>query len=618
MAGFFAHFGPSRPHRLHAAAERFRYADEHEVLVAEDGFSFAWSGFNDPALFAPAHDPETGVRVVTAGRVSWDEAEWRRAEGLVRFDGGLSNRLLLEAYLRGGLAAIERYDGPAMLVVWDPRERVVHLLSDPLGYHPIFLYRPEAGADGAVIATHPDVLADDEEVSTTPDLVTAAEFLRFWRATPPHTYYREIKYAGPAAHWRWDLSAGTVHERRYWQPYQEDPFPSVDAAAEELAAALKRAVHIRTTERLGPTVTYASGGMDSRTVFFAAAAPEHMIGLNMYDVFNRESAISKQICEAASVRYEGFERDFDYYPRWMPELARLSGAMWSTEDGHFLGTWERVREIGARTVISGCTADRVFKASGMEYRYKQLFGRNIPVKELVPERADVFLPNHPSRPAPEGLADAIRERFEARFEGTPRTFERDEDWLAVEDRRVRPNCYASSVSGPIMYRIFPYDTFLADRHVVDCYGRMRAEWKLNSIVWGKAVARVSGANKGIDIANFGWRLDDSTPKRMLSFAKGWVKRRLPSNKAQSVAGQGPATDGSWPWLGWYVRNSPTIRAMWEDATTAERELITEVWGANPWDVPLERWARRPNDLFRIFTLLNYWRSRREAGTPVFV
>jgi len=147
---------------------------------------------------------------------------------------------------------------------------------------------------------------------------------------------------------------------------------------------------------------------------------------------------------------------------------------------------------------------------------------------------------------------------------------------------------------------------------------MRAEWKLNSIVWGKAVALVSGAHKEIDIANFGWHLDDSTPKRMFSFAKGWIKRRLPSHKSESVAGHGPATDGSWPWLGWYIRNSPSIRAMWDDATPEERELLTEVWGANPWDVPLEWWSRRPNDLFRIFTLLSYWRSRRAAGTPVLV
>lgn len=608
MAGFYATFGRASHERLTAAAGRFRFADEHEVIVVEDGFGFAWSGFNDPALFGPAYDPATGVRVVTSGRVSWDEPDWQRAESL-NFEGGLSNRLLLDAYLEGGASALERHNGPALLVVWDPRERRVHLFTDHFGYHPAFLYRPD-DTDGCVIGTHADVMATDPEVETTPDLVTMGEFLRYWRATPPHTYYEEIKYAGPATHWQWDLGAGDVQHSAYWTPYQEDPYPTLDAAAEALAAALERSVRIRTLPRLGPTVCYISGGMDSRTILFAAADPDSMIGLNMYDVPNRESRISEEICEAAGVRYVGFERDRDYYPRWMPESTRLSGAMWSAEDSHFLGTWDLVQELGARTVMTGCTADRVFKASPMETRYQRLFGRNLPLKELYPKRIDTFLPNHPSGNPPPPMLEAILSRFEERFAGTPRTFTKDRDWLQVEDRRVRPNCYASSVSGPIMYRIFPYDTFLADRDVADCYSRMRAEWKVNALVWGHAVARVSGAHKRIAIANNGFQLDDSVSKKIFTFAKGWVRRRV--NKRDSVMGQGPATDGSWPVLGWYVRNTPTLWSMWEAATPEERARIGAIWGGDPWQHPLGYWAQRPAPFFRLLTLLNHWRS---PGVP---
>lgn len=607
MAGLYVTFGPPQPERLQRAAEQLRFADEHEVTVTEDGFSFVWSGLNDATLFGPAHDPATGVRVVTAGRVSWDEPDWQRAERLP-YEGGLSNRLLLDAYLRGSATALERHNGPALLLVWDPRDRSVHLFTDHFGYHPVFLYRPD-DPRRCVIATHADVMAADPEVETTPDLVTMAEFLRFWRATPPHTYYQEIKYAGPAAHWHWTLDTGDVRQRTYWEPYREDPYPSLEAAAEDLAHALKESVRIRTLPRLGPTVCYISGGMDSRTILFAAADPESMIGVNMYDVPNRESGISKRICDAAGVRYVGFARDVDYYPRWMPESARLSGAMWSTEDSHFLGTHELVRELGARTVMTGCTADRVFKASPMETRYQQLFGKNLPLKELYPRRVDAFLPNAPSGNQPPEMLRAIQDRFEERFADTPREFKEDRDWLRVEDRRVRPNCYASSVSGPIMYRIFPYDTFLADRAVADSYARMRAEWKLNALVWGRAVARVSGKHKGITVANNGFHLDDSVPKKLLSFGKGWVQRRV--NKRNTVVGQGPATDGSWPILGWYVMNTPTLRAMWEDATPEERARMQTLWGSDPWQQPLAYWARRPNTLFRMLTLLTHWRSQGE-------
>lgn len=611
MAGFFAHFGPAQPHRLSGAAERFRFADEHEEAVAGDGFSFVWSGLNDPDLFGPAYDAATGVRVVTAGRVSWDEPEWTRAEALVQYEGGLSCRLLLDAYLSGGVSAVERHNGPAMLVVWDPRSREVHLLTDHFGYHPVFLYRPD-DPRRAVIATHADVLADDPDVTTTEDRVTMAEFLRFWRATPPHTYYREIKYAGPATRWTWNLDSGTVASAAYWQPHQEEPFPDIHAASEELAASLTHAVRIRTLPRLSPSVVYASGGMDSRAVLFASADPGGMSGLNLYEVPNAEADVTRRLCEAAGVRYEGFRRDDDYYPRWLAENARLSGAMWSAEDGHFLGTAARVRELGARTVLSGCTADRVFKASPMETRYKRLFGRNLPLKELRPERVEAFLPNHP-HPAPPALKDAIEQRFAAWFAGTPTHFREDRDWLAVEDRRVRPNAYASSVSGPMMYRILPYDTFLADRALADCYSRIKAAWKVDARVWGLAVARLSGVHRDIEVAHHNWHLDDSVATRLAVFARGWMARRL--RPPAPVQADGPATEGSWPMLNWYAEHSPTLRALWESADAEDRALLTAVWGTDPWARSLEEWADQPNAFFRLQTLLAYRRSRRADASP---
>src|SRR5262249_16211579 len=133
----------------------------------------------------------------------WEENAWKRAEQLQQFEGGLSNRLLLERYLDGGPEALNRHNGPAALIVWDPRERIVHLWTDHFGYHPVFLYRPE-NIDNAVIATFPDAIADDPAVSVSRDPIASVEFLSAWRVTPPHTYYREIKYAGAAMHCVWN------------------------------------------------------------------------------------------------------------------------------------------------------------------------------------------------------------------------------------------------------------------------------------------------------------------------------------------------------------------------------------------------------------------------------
>lgn len=613
MAGIFAVLGSTDPERILAAARHLTFFPEEEVETSgETGFSFAWVGHGERSDFGPALDPATGVRVVSSGRVAWDEGDWKRAERMTSLVGGLSNRLVLAEYLAGGVAAVERHNGSAALLIWDPRTAEIHLLTDHFGYHPVFVYRPDDPAQ-CVVCTFPDAIAEDSNTSTTPDHVSMAEFLRAWRITPPHTYYTEVKHAGAAAHWKWDLHSGTTSHRTYWDPGRAPAWETIDEAAEELAHAVSNAVRIRTLSRLGPVLCFVSGGADSRVMLFGAADPGSMIGLNVFDVPNQEAAISRELCVRAGVRYVGFARDSDYYPRWMAEGARLSGGMWSLEDNHFLGTRDIVAASGARTVMTACTTDWLFKGYGLEKRYLTLAGRNLPVKTFVDRRVDGFLPNVPTPPPP-ALASDVHQRMATWFAGTPEVMTTDRDRLAVEDRRVRPACYAVSVSGQIMFRIFPYDTFLADRAVADCYSRTPARWKLNGDLWGRAAARICAGNGGTVDANFGWRVGASTAEKLAVFARRWVSRRL--RPEASVVGQGPATDGSWPDLGWYLHHSPTIRDFWDGVSPDERKLISHLWGSDPWKIPLEGWARDPNGLFRILTLLNHWSARRSIPRAV--
>lgn len=611
MAGLFAVFGPPQRERVAAAADRLRFSvEESREIIALDGVSFAWTSFDDPALFGPAHDPSTGVRIVTAGRVSWEEEDWKRAERLTQFEGGLSCRLLLEAYLERGADALDRPDGPACILAWDPRSQEVHLTTDSMGYHPVFVYKPHT-VQTCVICTHPDALADDPEVETTPDLISYAEFLSKWQTTAPTTYYTEIEYAKPGHHWRWNVSEGISTDWVSWEPFQEAPYRSLEAGADELAEALFGAIRRRTLGRLGKTVVYTSGGMDSRAILFGAADDAQLVGVNMYEHFNHEAAIAKQICDASGTQYLGFARDYDYYPRWISEGSRWSGGMWSTEDNHFIGTWDAVRSLGATTVTTGCTADRVFKGWTLERRYKTLFGRNLPLQVLDPTRATDYRPNRAS-PLPPQLATAVQDRYEARFEGLPTTYTKDRDWLLAEDRRVRPNAYGASVSGPIMYRIFPYDTFLADRAVADAYSRTKAEWKVNADLWGRAVARVAGDSRDIPLAHAGWRSDSPTAVKVALFAKGWVQRRLPAARKRAAAKpNGPATDGSWPQISWYLQNSSSLRDLFERATPEDRDLIRTVYARDPWKTPPWGGGWSANEAFRVATLLARFQNRRE-------
>src|SRR5262249_16730866 len=157
-------------------------------------------------------------------------------------------------------------------------------------------------------------------------------------------------------------------------------------------------------------------------------------------------------------------------------------------------------------VMTACTTDWVFKGYGLEKTYYRLMGRDLPFKRYLKTRVLGFLPNHPL-PAPKDFAPVIEQRMQDWFKGCASELVTERDQLEVEDRRVRPACYMVSVSGQIMYRTYPYDTFLADSRLAECYSRIPPKWKLNGEVWGKAAAKICKKAGSIVDSNYGWPVD---------------------------------------------------------------------------------------------------------------
>lgn len=167
MAGLYAIIGAQDSSYLKVAAKQLQFFAEEIQIVNETGFGCSWVSQNDSELFAPALDLQTGIRVICGGRIAWDEAQWQKAAKLDCYKGGLSNRLLLDSYQQSGIEGIERsLNGSAVVLIWNPRKQQVHLLTDRFGYYPIFLYQQEQ-IDGCVIASFPDVIADDPATNTS-------------------------------------------------------------------------------------------------------------------------------------------------------------------------------------------------------------------------------------------------------------------------------------------------------------------------------------------------------------------------------------------------------------------------------------------------------------------
>lgn len=617
MGGVFVAFEDPQQVRARRAAGWLRFFPDAESRVFAAGpLGVTWVSYDPPELFAPAHDPLTGVRVWTAGRLSWSEQEWTRAEGLAQFRGGLSTRLLLSCYLEEGPAAFAHCNGPACAFLFDPREHSLYLWTDRFGYQPAYLYAPDSPRR-CVIATHPDVIARDPHCATTRDEVSLAEFLSAWRVTPPHTYYREVRYAGAASLHHWNLK-DEIHTRRlHWSPdfaAAADP-ADPDLLAARLRSALESAIRVRTLPRLGPVGLLVSGGMDSRALLFARSPGVSAIACNLFVRSGKEASVARELCRRAGVPFRGVRIDEDWYPRWALLGAKLSGGLSLLEDNHYLGLRDLFRSLGVRTLLSACSVDWLFKGYGLDRERRRLLGRPLPVFRLSEHRSPGFPPNAP-RPLPPAFAAEAQERLEAWYADCPTRLVRDEDWRRCEDRRVRPTCYAVSISGPLMYRAYPYDTFCGDRALADCYELIPARWKSNSRVWGKAVRSLCRGAEDVVDSNWGAPLAASNAEKVARFLAGWPLRKIHALRRRTRPDiLRLETSGSWPNLGWYVAHSARLRERWEGAESAHRKLLSAVWGEDPWATPLAQWSRRGSEFFRLFTLLSHWQSKDGVFDP---
>ncbi len=588
--------------RLNAVANELAYRGKHAAI--HDGKP-GWAWVDDqPERYGPAVDPVSGVHAMCSGHLVWSADDWSRAARLP-YTGGLANRLILERYLKSGARGVAPYNGAAAVVIHDPRVGQTHVWTDQFGYHPCFIYRPSE-AEKCIVTTFPDLLLVDSTVEVSDDIVSMAEFIRAWRVTPPNTYLREVKHAGAATHITIDVAAARISVEDYWRPFDQGFYPSIGAAAEDLASAIRVSVFERTAIAERP-VCFVSGGADSRVLLFSAADRKKVTAVNLYERAAAETDIARRLSELAGSRFISYQRDTDYYPRHLPETVRWSGAMWSAEDTHYPGFGDRIAELDPDLVMTACTTDWVFKGYGMEKRHMQLAGRSLPLLTYEDDRADGFLPNVPL-PAPPALAAAIDERMTGWFAGTPKHLSTPRDRLVVEDRRIRPTSYCVSVSGSVMYRVFPYDTFLADSRMAAVYSRTHPDWKVNREVWGKAAALVCGEAGRIIDANWGWAVDASVAEKLWVFTTGWFGRRLrrPVTAAEQDDSR-PPSSGSWPDYGWYARHSPTLRELWASVTREERDRMAVVCGNDPWDKPLVAWSTDGLYLFRVLTLLTHWR-----------
>ncbi|HMD32726.1 MAG TPA: asparagine synthase (glutamine-hydrolyzing), partial [Candidatus Acidoferrales bacterium] len=173
--------------------------------------------------------------------------------------------VLLEAWARWGVEALERLRGMFAFALWDARERALWLVRDRLGVKPLY-YAP--AGDGLLFGSEIKALLAHPGVSRRLRPSAIDDYLTYLYVPAPQTIFEGVEEL-PPAHWL-RFSNGAIELRRYWQALPRPAGEAKKAGAEELCALLDDAVRMRLVSDV-PLGAFLSGGIDSSSIVALAA-----------------------------------------------------------------------------------------------------------------------------------------------------------------------------------------------------------------------------------------------------------------------------------------------------------------------------------------------------------
>jgi asparagine synthase (glutamine-hydrolysing) len=197
----------------------------------------------------------------------YDTAPLRALAGGDAATAGLDDRhLILTAFLRRGMAALDAIDGDCAFVVWDDERRRVLAVRDRFAVKPIFF---EETPTGIRFASEVKQLAATSLRPAAPDTESLVEYVTYDFSDTRRTFFAGIERIRAS-----DLLEGTpagITHRRYWDPEpsweRHDPADLPGLFREHLTESVRRRL---ATSRAA--VSQLSGGLDSPAIAAAAAS----------------------------------------------------------------------------------------------------------------------------------------------------------------------------------------------------------------------------------------------------------------------------------------------------------------------------------------------------------
>jgi len=220
-----------------------------------------------PAAHQPMFSECGSVGIVFNGEI-YNFAELRaqlEQEG-VRFFSSSDTEVVLRAYMRWGMQAVDRFIGMFACALYDRTQQKLFLLRDRTGIKPLYYYK----AGGLFLfASELKSFHEHPGFAREIDLGSLGQYFKYACVPEPRAIFKNTAKVRPGSWIEYDLGTHTTCEHVYWDPLAYWRMSRLDIDYTDACARLKELFTSAFTYRMVsdvPLGLFLSGGYDSSLV----------------------------------------------------------------------------------------------------------------------------------------------------------------------------------------------------------------------------------------------------------------------------------------------------------------------------------------------------------------
>lgn len=420
------------------------------------------------------YENDQHLMVVIGGPVLY----FRDNDFLVEEDSSAATESIYNRWVvDGNIQWDEDLSGPFTILLIDKQDKAVTVITDLMAFIPVYSCEK---AGEIYLGTHVDALANAAGEQNSFDQASLADFVLNDVVTYPYTAYENLRQLAPSSEVMFSAASSALKVTSYWLPKEDNPYKTVQEAAEALRQGISGYVD-RVTGKMTKVAQFISAGEDSRALSGMLPQWLQRDAFVFLDSMNREGRIAKRVAEAYGVNFNTGYRSATHYLEILPEATKLVGSGHQYFHAHSLGFDKKYKLANYSAVFGGYLSDSLLKAA---------FTRKLRGVGRFPFLPEFHLKGEAqtkpiTSPLIEGsVLDEVNRRRAERFKAVkaerPITAH---EWFVLRPATMRvaiPNLYTTR-------RLFrSYEPFMC-KEAVKISAAVPTAWKLNRRLFNRAM-----------------------------------------------------------------------------------------------------------------------------------